>query len=119
MSAPDIRGPWSTSPSQLAVANMDGDTILRVAADWPSLPTCQDRRAVGLVAAAAPDLLVALQHIFAELDKGDGNAPGHGHDSHGIWNDDVSNGSNAGNSCDWCAKWNRAKSAIARATGAA
>lgn len=36
------------------------------------------------------------------------NAPGHGHLTPGVWDDDVSNGSNAGQPCEWCAEWKAA-----------
>lgn len=36
------------------------------------------------------------------------NAPGHGHLTPGVWDDDVSNGSNAGQPCEWCAEWKSA-----------
>jgi hypothetical protein len=56
--------------------------------------------------------------IFAHFDNQVGrwpkeNAPGHGHVSPGIWNDDSSNGAKAGKPCKWCADWNAARQALA------
>lgn len=46
-----------------------------------------------------------LSAVFNHLDKGDGNAPGHGHRTTGVWDNDISNGDKAGQPCDWCATW--------------
>lgn len=51
-----------------------------------------------------------LSVIITQLDTGRG-APGHCHQTPGIWDDDASNGENAGKPCTWCAQWQRAKSA--------
>lgn len=67
--------------------------------------------------AAAPELLEALEGIFAHLDD-DPGAPGHSHTVPGVWDNDVSNGERAGQPCDWCAHWERARAAIAKARGA-
>lgn len=64
--------------------------------------------------AAAPELLEALANIFAKLDRG-GDAPGHSHDVRGIWDADNAPGV-AGTPCEWCAQWEAARAAIARAT---
>jgi len=57
------------------------------------------------------ELTKALAAVFFELetleDDGDGNAPGHGHRTPGIWGSD--NGKLAGKPCGWCAVWNHAK----------
>lgn len=57
--------------------------------------------------------------VFREIEEqngcDDGNAPGHGHEIPGIWDDD--NGKLAGQPCAWCALWNRAKAMIAEADG--
>lgn len=45
-----------------------------------------------------------LRAVFDELDDGDGNAPGHGHEVPGVWDED--NGRElAGKPCEWCATW--------------
>lgn len=41
------------------------------------------------------------------------NAPGHKHDTPGIWDDDMSNGDHAGTRCKWCAEWQDARAALA------
>jgi hypothetical protein len=59
-----------------------------------------------------------LNKIFSHFDAdiwgcSTENAPGHGHQSPGIWDDDSSNGDNAGKPCGWCAQWNTARQALA------
>jgi hypothetical protein len=74
---------------------------------------------------ALPDLLATITRLTAEnerLREGLGHifanfadraqAPGHSHDVPGIWDDDISNGELAGKPCDWCAKWNAARSTL-------
>ena len=63
----------------------------------------------------APELLEALQGIFAKLDSPHG-APGHCHTAPGVWDDDSSNGELRGKPCEWCAHWERSRAAIAKAT---
>ena len=43
-------------------------------------------------------------------DRGDGNAPGHAHQTPGVWDSD--NGSLANKPCAWCAVWNEAKATM-------
>lgn len=80
-------------------------------------PKYEEACANARLIAAAPDLLAALQHIFSEIDDGDG-APGHSHDVPGIWDSDNATGV-AGTACEWCAQWEAARAAIAKATGGA
>lgn len=56
--------------------------------------------------------LALLRKIHAELDEGDGEAPGHGHQRPGVWDSD--NGELAGKPCKWCATW-REVTALVRA----
>lgn len=53
----------------------------------------------------------ALGDIFGHYSDRD-QAPGHSHDAPGIWDDDNAPGV-AGTSCDWCAKWERARALLA------
>lgn len=59
-----------------------------------------------------------LAQVVEQLDERwnphGGNAPGHGHERPGIWDDD--NGELAGKPCAWCALWNRAKASLDAAT---
>lgn len=52
-----------------------------------------------------------LGAIVTKMDTGR-DAPGHSHQVPGIWDDDASNGENAGKPCEWCAQWDRAKTAL-------
>ena len=52
-------------------------------------------------------LLAELLTKLGERDRGDGNAPGHGHEVPGIWDSD--NGKLAGKPCAWCATWAKAR----------
>src|SRR5437879_3014801 len=54
--------------------------------------------------------LQGLADIFEHF-KDRKQAPDHGHDVPGIW--DNYNGDKSGKPCDWCAKWNAARSALA------
>ena len=58
-------------------------------------------------------MAAAMLPIFAELDNGS-NGPGHGHRLPGVWDDDISNGANAGKPCDWCAQWSHARALLTR-----
>ena len=52
------------------------------------------------------ELLAAISSIVEEVPHrhgSRGNAPGHGHDVAGIWDDD--NGALAGKECGWCKAW--------------
>lgn len=49
-------------------------------------------------------LKALLSVVFEELDEGDGNAPGCGHENPGIWDAD-NMPQIAGKSCRWCAIW--------------
>jgi hypothetical protein len=56
-----------------------------------------------------------LACVMAEMprqsNRNDGNAPGHGHTTPGIWDDH--NGELSGKECAWCKMWNAARSALA------
>jgi hypothetical protein len=57
------------------------------------------------------ELLEALKAIFASKDEGiDNDAPGHCHRLRGVWDE-------TGVKCNWCATWNKARAAIAKAEG--
>jgi hypothetical protein len=62
------------------------------------------------------ELREALSDIFEHF-KNRAQAPGHDHDISGVWDDDISNREKAGTPCEWCAKWERARSALARTEG--
>lgn len=55
-------------------------------------------------------LLIELLTQLGELDRGDGNAPGHAHEIPGVW--DSAYGVPAGKPCAWCALWAEAKETI-------
>jgi len=74
------------------------------------------REAADLIASLRAEREV-LREVFAHLDKASGDAPGHGHKIPGIWDNDISNGENAGLPCEWCAKWSRARAALAAGEG--
>ena len=58
------------------------------------------------------ELLSALKAIFADMDRNNGEAPGHCHAIKGHWDDD-------GSQCKVCLHWEQARSAIASADNAA
>ena len=62
----------------------------------------------------AETLAGALGDIFERFDAKTpnhrGNAPGHGHETPGIW--DADNGEKAGQPCVWCKDWNSAREAL-------
>jgi len=68
------------------------------------------------LSAAAPELLEALSDIIAHYGERE-QGPGHSHAAKGIWDKDAGNGEKGGTPCDWCAKWDRARTAIAKARG--
>lgn len=78
--------------------------------------TIEEDRANARLIAAAPDLVEALEGIFAHFDRDD-QAPGHAHTIIGVWDNDKSNGEKAGTPCAWCAHWAAARAAIAKAKG--
>jgi hypothetical protein len=56
------------------------------------------------------ELLKTFGLVIDELESrhgNDGNAPGHGHEIPGVWDND--NGKLAGKPCAWCAVWAKAK----------
>ena len=59
------------------------------------------------------EVVAVLFPIFAELDDGI-NGHGHGHGLPGVWDDDISNGANAGKPCEWCAQWADARALLTR-----
>jgi hypothetical protein len=63
-------------------------------------------------------MAAALRGIFEHY--GDRrNSPGHGHTVTGVWDDDISNGTNAGLPCEWCATWNNARAILSCIDGTA
>jgi len=69
-------------------------------------PTPTDTGLVG-------ELVEALVGIFEHF-KDRAQAPGHCHDEPGIWDSDNGPGK-AGTPCDWCAHWERARTALSKA----
>lgn len=47
-----------------------------------------------------------VDHLERRRKYRDGNAPGHGHDTPGVW--DIDNGELAGKKCSWCELWQEA-----------
>ncbi len=74
-------------------------------------------KANALAMVATPELLRSLRAIFYKMDRKNG-APGHLHDVPGIWDADNAPGV-AGTRCEWCAQWEAARTAIAKAAGEA
>jgi hypothetical protein len=60
-------------------------------------------------------LIEAAEAVEAEISRSvtRGNSPGHGHQIDGVWDDDSSNGRNAGKPCEWCAQWHEFAAALA------
>jgi hypothetical protein len=60
-------------------------------------------------------LIEAAEAVEAEIGRSvtRGNSPGHGHQIDGVWDDDSSNGRNAGKPCEWCAQWHEFAAALA------
>lgn len=56
-------------------------------------------------------LIAVFREIEFKEDYNDGNAPGHAHNTQGIWDDD--NGGLSGTECAWCTLWNTAKAMLA------
>lgn len=58
------------------------------------------------------DLIDALADVSPYgLDLSDTNAPGHGHETAGVWDDDNAPAI-AGKPCETCAAWNRARALL-------
>lgn len=53
-----------------------------------------------------------FRQVFQHLDRRRRDAPGHNHDVAGVWNDDPSNGLEAGNLCEWCSLWSEVRAAL-------
>lgn len=107
------------------------DAAIDAIAGGPDLPRdltgAFDHRAFAraIISAAASPGSVALgdedkqilEAVWREMDEGDGvNAPGHAHETPGVW--DMDNGEKSGKPCAWCLTWKKF-TAIARATRSA
>lgn len=116
-------GPWRVPRgAQRRVTSHHGVVICNAVLrnqGGPKAKTClkseHEAEANAALIAAAPDLYESLAAIV--MHYGDrGNAPGHAHDRTGIWDDD-NEPSKAGKPCQWCAEWNSALAALAKARG--
>lgn len=63
-------------------------------------------------------LAAVLAPVMAKLDTKI-DAPGHMHQTPGVWDADISNGERAGNPCEWCAQWAELRALYERARSAA
>ena len=57
--------------------------------------------------------LAAIVEHIPYKDKGDGNAPWHGHEVPGVW--DRNGGPMDGRVCDWCKAWSDAVAVVSEA----
>lgn len=58
-------------------------------------------------------LLADMQAIMDYFETDDGNAPGHGHLTPGVWDKDIGNGPKGGLICHWCKQWNDMRATLA------
>ena len=115
-------GGWKAEPADMfgdhniTLADDAGD-CRAIAAVVANLRPEAEVAANARLIAAAPELAKGLANIFAKLDRSGeagGDAPGHCHSKPGIW--DADNAPEiAGKPCDWCAQWNEARAALAKA----
>lgn len=95
---------WSVECSKCGVEIADDESQSAADAHWNTRPPAPED--AGTVERA----LQGLSDIFEHF-KDRKQAPGHSHDVPGIW--DNYNGDKSGKPCDWCAKWNAARAALA------
>ena len=94
---------WSGVPTETAGVMRRGTPLY----DHPQPPSVQH------------DALAALRRLVNAIidDDGgddDGNAPGHAHETPGVWDDD-NRAETAGKPCELCAAWNHARAVVAAA----
>ena len=81
------------------------------------LSQTQDKEAPSAVPSAVPDdsselnrlkglICAMVDHLERRREFRNGNAPGHGHSTPGVW--DIDNGELAGKKCSWCELWQEA-----------